>query len=93
MLDGRLFTSGDMVQHYGISFAVRSIDYETGWQKCLSILNLLMQTAQSDISLGANDYTIESFTATSGIVYHGVEGGTKRRYLFELTFNVTMKQI
>jgi len=93
MLDGRLFTSGAMVQHYGISFVVRSIDYETGWQKCLSILTLLVATAQSDISLGANDYLIEAFSVMSGIVYLGVETGTKRRYLFELTFTVTMRQV
>ena len=92
-LDGRLMTSGDVVQHYGISFTIRCTTYEAGWQKCLSILTLLVATAQSDISLGANDYLIEAFSVMSGIVYLGVETGTKRRYLFELTFTVTMRQV
>lgn len=92
VLDGREMYDDGVIQHYGLSFTIRSLDYETGWQKALSVLSLLSEAAQVSLAFDNADYVLEAFKTISGIVFLGTEEGSNTRYIFELTYTVTMKQ-
>ena len=90
ILDGRLMTGGEVIQHYGIHIKIRNKDYETGWLKGKAILDNFDDVAKTTVTVGSNTYTVWAISAKSGVVYEGVEQGTKRRYLFRTNWTVTI---
>jgi hypothetical protein len=91
-LDGRWMVDGSVVQHRGVSIRTRSSDYLTGWQKNMDVLILLSETFRQNITKNGSTYIIDSFSTPSGIIYLGVDEGTKRRYNFEIKYDVAIRQ-
>ena len=48
--------------------------------------------AKTTVTVGSNTYTVWSISARSGVVYEGVEQGTKRRYLFRTDWALTITE-
>lgn len=90
-LDGRVM-QGENTQHYGLQVKIRSIDYETGWLKGKAILDDFESIAKETIVVGSNTYTLWSISAKSGVVFMGTEQGTKRRYMFETNWSITISE-
>ena len=91
VLDGR-HMEGEVIQHYGINIQIRNKDYETGWLKGKAILDDFDDVAKTTVTVGDNTYTVWSISARSGVVYEGVEQGTKRRYLFRTDWALTITE-
>jgi hypothetical protein len=95
-LDGRHMIDGSVQQHFNVSIKLRSADYGEGWQKAMDILVLLSETVREEITEGGTGdptYVFDSFSTPSGIIYLGLDTGTTRRYNFELTYSVAIRQI
>ena len=91
-IDGRVM-DGEVCQHYGIVIQLRALDYETGFLKLKSVLTDLSDVQKAAVIVGANSYYFWAATKFSGILNLGTESGTKRRYKFELSFNVTLEEV
>ena len=93
VINSRDMSSGENFKHYGIMILIRALDYEIGWLKAKSVLTDLCAVHNVPVSVGANSYTLGAVTKNSGILNLGTESGTKRRYKFELSFNVTLEEV
>jgi len=91
-IDGRVMT-GEVCQHYGIKIELRALVYETGYLKLKSVLTDLSDVQKETVVVGANSYYFWAATKFSGVLNLGTESGTKRRYKFELNFNVTLEEV
>jgi len=82
--------------HYGLQIILRASDYETGKAKIKAIMALLETVRNEVITLGVDleIYKIICLSNMSGIISLGQElGTTKRRYLFTLNFDSTLKHL
>jgi len=91
-LDGRWMVDGSLMQHRGVLVRIRSSDYITGWQKAMDLFQLLAQSTKEDLSKDGSTYRIDTFAMPSGIIYLGIDDGTKRRYNFEISYLVAIRQ-
>ena len=90
-LDGRSMEDGEVIFHHGISIMLRSSDYEAGYLKMHSLMTVLSSVVREVITMGSTAiYLIQSVANQSGVVYLGVEDGTKRRRLFEMGLLVSV---
>jgi len=82
--------------HYGLQIILRASDYETGKAKIKAIMALL-ETVKNEILTLGDDlciYKIHCISNMSGIISLGQElGTTKRRYIFTLNFDSTLKHM
>jgi len=83
---------GGFVQRYGIRFAVRAKDYDTGYQKAKNLLNSVQTTHAASVTVGGTTFIIDNFSSTTGVESLGVEKGSKQRYIFTTDFLVTIKE-
>ena len=93
VINSRDMSSGENFKHYGITIFIRALDYETGWLKAKSVLTDLSDVQKAAIIVGTNSYYFWAATKFSGVLNLGTESGTKRRYKFELSFNVTLEEV
>jgi hypothetical protein len=84
---------GPVVQHYGVSFTVRAVDYVEGWSKIQSIAMALDSIIRSTVVCGASTYFIQAVSRTSGPTSLGREEGTKRRVLYSLNVIASINQV
>lgn len=90
--DGRLMT-GLVPQHFGIQLRIRSLGNQAGYVKIEDLAADMDEVLNGEISLGSGDYLIQNVSRTSPVISLGIEGGTKRRFLFTINFLVTMKKV
>ena len=90
--DGRLMT-GLVVLHYGVTIRVRSRDYRTGWAKINQLAGLLDSMTDAPVSMSSSEaFVIENATRREGVNALGMESGTKRRYLFDTRYVLTLQE-
>ena len=90
--DGRLADNGLVILHYGLEFIVRSDSYENGWGKINTIVATLDDIVNMLVVLYSVTYTTHNATRRSGISALGLEEGTKRRYLFQSKYIITIER-
>ncbi len=90
--DGRLM-EGPVPQHFGIQLRIRALGNQEGYVKIEDIAVAMDELLNAEISLDSGDYVIQNVSRTSPVVPLGIEGGTKRRFLFTINFLVTMKKV
>ena len=90
--DGRLMT-GVVIEHLGIQLRLRSLENQAGYAKAETIVSDLDAILNTELTIGSDDYIIHNVSRTSPIIPLGIEGGTKRRFLFTVNFLVTMKKV
>ncbi len=90
--DGRLM-EGPVPQHFGIQLRIRSLGNQAGYVKIEGIAAAMDEVVRVELSLSSGDYVIQNVSRTSPVVPLGIEGGTKRRFLFTINFLVTMRKV
>lgn len=90
--DGRLM-SGEVPQHFGIQLRIRSLGNQEGYVKIEDVAAAMDEVVAVELSLASGDYVIQNVSRTSPVIPLGIEGGTKRRFLFTINFLVTMKKV
>lgn len=92
--DGRHMDDGSVVLHYGLMTTVRSSVYATGWTKINQISNLYDTTVRESVVVSsAEQFTILNLTRRAGVSAFGLEAGTKRRFLFDTRYVMTITQV
>ena len=91
-LDGKL-SSGEVVQHPGFSLTIRSDDYETGYSKIEEIALALDDMDKVSVNMDGTTYQIQNMSRHTTISPLDTQKGTKRRFLFVVSFLVTVKEL
>ena len=92
-LDGSMNRTGAVVQHYGVQIKIRSIDYNTGWRRIEDIALALDQMLDASVVRKDTNYIIYNAMRMTPVIPLGAEPGTKRRWLFTVTFTLTMDEL
>lgn len=90
--DGRLM-SGVVPMHFGIQLRIRALDYEIGYAKIEDVAADLDTVVNAELTFNGNDYLIQNVSRTSLVIPLGIDGGTKRRFLYTINFMLTMKKV
>ncbi len=85
--------SGLVPIHQGILIRIRAISYEIGYAKIEDIASALDEVFDETVEIDPEEYVIQNISRTTPIVSLGIEGGTKRRYLFTVNFLLTLRKI
>ena len=85
--------NGLVPTHQGIQIRIRTINYETGYAKIESIASALDEVFDQTVEIDPEEYVIQNISKTTPIVPLGLEGGTKRRFLFTANFLLTIRKI
>lgn len=91
--DGRLFSSGENIWHYGFQLMIRSSDYNTAYDKADELAVSCEGINRNEITISGTTYRLDNVSQTTGIIGLGQEDGSKRRQLFSVNFLVTIKEI
>jgi len=91
--DGRLMSSGEVIKHQGIIFRLRSSNYEKGYKKIEAIAFKLDRIDNSSVVVDAQSYELKNVSRDGPVNTLGLEEGTKRRFLFEVGFSATIKNV
>lgn len=92
--DGRHMDDGSVVLHYGLLTVVRSAFYADGWAKLNQITRLYDATVRENVTISsAEQFTILNLTRRAGVSAYGLEAGTKRRFLFDAQYVMTITQV
>jgi len=91
-LDGRIMSTGEVVEHPGIQIVVRAKDYPTGYDKCLQICKAFEEVKNLPVAISPTEtYVVSSITRKSGIISLGIdENDRKRRHYFSINFTMTI---
>jgi hypothetical protein len=77
--DGRLMSTNEEVNHYGIQIRIRSKDYTEGYLKLKQLVAALNQTIRQTVTRNEEVFFIQNLTQVSSIVRIGVEEEPRRR--------------
>ncbi len=92
--DGRIMKTGEVVLHYGLMIRVRSHTYLPGWQMANEIAEEFDHIYNEFVAMSSQEqYTLRSLSRRGGVIALGLEEGTKRRFLFEAHYTVTLNEI
>lgn len=92
-LDGRLMGTGAMVEYHGIQIRVRATTHEVGSKKARDIAYALDELVyHKSVTVGANNYTVQSVSRTGAVNSLGKEVGVSKRKLFTLNATVNLWQ-
>jgi len=87
---GRIQRTGETVEHHGIQFQIRGVDYPTTWTKADELRQVIdEQVKYSKLTVDDSKYTIHAITRQSGPIALGKEQGT-HRFLFTLNAIVSL---
>jgi hypothetical protein len=91
-LDGRIMSTGEVVEHPGIQVAVRAKDYPTGYDKSLQICKAFEEVKNFPVAISSTEaYVVSNITRRSGIISLGIdENDRKRRHYFSINFIMTI---
>ncbi len=85
--------SGLVPTHQGIQIKIRALSYETGYAKIEDIASALDEVFDESVEISAEEYVLQNIGRSSPIVPLGIEGGTKRRFLFTINYLLTLRKI
>lgn len=90
--DGRLM-EGTTIFHYGVQVRIRSRTFDAGWTKIQAVATAADAIKQAQVVIGGNTYTIAGVSQVGPALFLGLEGGTKRRFLFTINMMATIKEV
>jgi len=90
-LDGRVLSTGEVVEHYGLQVKIRSRDYQTGWQKIRDIAASFSTVQNIVVNIGDDDYRVWNISRTSPVVNLGID--ERKRFQFTVNFLTTMSEV
>lgn len=93
-LDGRIMSTGEVVEHYGIQIQVRGKDYLTTYERARGIAEFLDATKKEVVAIESDEaYTLWNVSRTGAIIPVGIETvDDRRRHLFTLNYVLTVTQ-
>lgn len=100
-IEGRLLTTGETIEHYGIQIRMRSLEYSDGYSKALQIANLLDAINRPSVQLGSNTYRIDA-ASRSSIIPLGTDpeanrmirtSGDRRRHYFSINVHLSLTKM
>ena len=92
--NGRLSSTGLVIEHYGLVLKIRSRDYNAGFVKIEAMTLDLDEVDKDNIVVGGQTFELTNISRVEPIKSLGTEPeSTKRRFFFESSFLVTMKNI
>lgn len=91
-LDGRLMSTGERIDHFGIMIRVRSQLYPVAWEKVNEIALALDSVKRLSVAVSSEEfYVLHNVSRSGSIMSLGVEDeGSRRRYDFTLNAVVTI---
>ncbi len=92
IIDGREMV-GSVPIHQGIQLRIRSLSEETGYAKIEDVASALDEVFDESVEIDPEEYNIQNVSRTTDIVSLGIEGGTKRRFLFTVNFMLTIRKL
>jgi len=90
--DGRISSSGEVIEHPGIQLTIRSKEYEMGREKAEQVALALDAVFNEIVSIDDIDYTVQNIKRMSDVISLGIEPGTQRNHLFTVNFLVTINK-
>lgn len=93
-LDGRLMTTGKVIEHPGIQVLVRGLDYPATWTKIDDLVLLLDGISNSSVALASDEvYSVQNISRTGAVIPVGVdETDGRRRNLFTANYIMTLSR-
>jgi len=88
---GKLMRGNTVIDYPMVSIMLRATSYGDGFNKGNDIKDLVDSYRYDYMSVGGSYYAILNAKRSSGVVASGQAAGTRRRYLFTLTYALTLK--
>jgi hypothetical protein len=89
ILDGRVMSNGEVLEHHGVQILSRSISYEAGRSKMATIAASLDAQLNLSVTVSATPYTVHNFSRQSGILDIGREENGSRMWAY-FTLNLAL---
>lgn len=93
-IDGRAMPTGEVYEHFGLLFRVRSARFQPGYVKAYTLATALSETIrQTEVVIDANTFLIHSVSRVSGPIHIGRETPGSVRELFTLNVIIALTQL
>jgi hypothetical protein len=93
-LDGRMMSTGEVIEHKGFQVMVRATTHEVGFAKIEAIRIAVDETVyKNTVVVGSHSYGVHSITRRGGILSLGRDVGSSERQLFTLNGIVYLRQL
>lgn len=92
ILEGRIQTTGEVVEQLGVMLRVRSQNYPLGYSKCLNLQRELdQQIYRRQVTVQNSTYVVHSLTRRGSILAIGKDRGNSDRFIFTLNYTLTIE--
>lgn len=93
IVDGRSQIDGKQFEHYSAQIRIRASTNVLGWTRSDRIRTYLMGVNLAAVSVGSNNYLVQSFSQIGSINDLGKSDPDSSRNLFTINTLVTVKQV
>lgn len=91
---GRTQTDGEIQEHHGIQFVIRSATYASGYTKARAIAVAADETVyQNTVTISGTSYTVHQISRTGDVLALGQQTPESKRYLFTINAVVSLRQV
>jgi len=91
LLDGRIMRTGEVIEHPGIQIKVRSLGYETGYQKAREVVVYLDALINELVTIQQKNFMIKNASRSSMIASLGLD--EKNNHNFTVNYTTTIKEV
>ena len=92
-LQGRIQTTGEAVEQYGVQIRIRSTTDQVGFVKANSIRTTITETVyQNTVAIGASNYLVHSLLLASSVLPLGRDTSSNR-FLHTINVLVNLRQL
>ena len=87
--DGRLMRTGERIEHPGLQFRVRAVDYLTGHKKLAIIAAALDVIKRQTVTVDGTAYLIHAIKRIGGIIQLGTDEVGREGFTFNATATIS----
>lgn len=92
--DGRVMTNGEVIEHLGVQFEIRSADHNTGFTKAKVLATYCDESIyNSGVTFETRQYNIINVSRVGSVMSIGRETPESKRELFTFNVLVTINQV
>ncbi len=92
-LDGRIMSTGEQIEHFGIQIRVRGISYPDTRKKIEDVALFIAAQIRTLVTIDSNDvYLVHNISQRGGILSIGVELTDRKRHNFTVNAITTIKK-
>jgi len=91
VLDGRIMTTGEVIEHHGIQLRIRCQTYSAGWKKIRDVVAMIRKIQNTEVTVNSYTFLLLNVTQTTTIVNIGVD--EQRRWNFTINLLASIKEI